>query len=292
MLFKQLFPTAQVTIGPVIEDGFYYDFAFGRAFTPEDLVAIEAKMIELAKANHEVTRQEMPRDEAIAYFKSIGEEYKAKIISDIPQGETISLYQQDDFIDLCRGPHVPRTGVIQAFKLTKLAGAYWRGDANNEMLQRVYGTAWPDKKALKTYIRRIEEAQKRDHRRLGKQLDLFHLQEEAPGMVFWHERGWTLYLTVQQYLREKLQHANYREIRTPQIVDRVLWEKSGHWDNFANEMFTTETENHQYAIKPMNCPCHIQVYNQKLTSYRDLPLRLAEYGNRAIARNCLVHCMV
>jgi threonyl-tRNA synthetase len=276
---KQLFPTAQVTIGPVIEDGFYYDFAFGRPFTPDDLTAIENKMAELAVADYPVTREEMDRDEAIKFFKSIGEEYKAQIIADIPAGETISLYRQDDFIDLCRGPHVPRTGLLKAFKLTKLAGAYWRGDSNNEMLQRIYGTAWEDKKALKGYLHRLEEAQKRDHRRLGKQLELFHLQEESPGMIFWHDKGWTLYRTVENYIRDLLKVNDYIEVRTPQVVDRSLWEKSGHWEMFGNEMFTTESESHTYAIKPMNCPCHIQIFNQGLTSYRELPIRMAEFGS-------------
>ncbi|MBI2785732.1 MAG: threonine--tRNA ligase [Legionella longbeachae] len=266
---KSLFPSAQVTIGPVIEDGFYYDFAFQRAFTPEDLALIEEKMMELVKANFPVTRRELPRDEAINYFKSIGEEYKAKIIADIPANEVLSLYKQGDFEDLCRGPHVPSTGFLKAFKLTKLAGAYWRGDSNNEMLQRVYGTAWTDKKSLADYLFRIEEAEKRDHRKLGKSLELFHFQDIAPGMVFWHPKGWTIY-----------QHDfGYQEIKTPQLVDKVLWEKSGHWDNFRDEMFVTETENRHYAVKPMNCPCHIQVFNQGLKSYRDLPLRFSEFGN-------------
>ncbi|QRN02841.1 threonine--tRNA ligase [Legionella sp. MW5194] len=276
---KSLFPSAQVTIGPVIEDGFYYDFAFGRPFTPDDLERIEAKMAELAKADYPVTRREMPRDEAISYFRSLGEEYKAKIIADIPAGEVISLYKQGDFEDLCRGPHVPSTGRLKAFKLTKVAGAYWRGDSNNEMLQRIYGTAWGDKKALESYLHRIEEAEKRDHRKLGKALDLFHFQEIAPGMVFWHPKGWTIYQMLEQYMRERLRHFGYQEIRTPQLVDRTLWEKSGHWDNFREEMFVTETENRHYAVKPMNCPCHVQVYNNGLKSYRDLPLRFSEFGN-------------
>lgn len=276
---KSLFPSAQVTIGPVIEDGFYYDFAFGRPFTPDDLERIEAKMTELAKADYPVTRREMPREEAIAYFRSLGEEYKAKIIADIPAGEVISLYKQGDFEDLCRGPHVPSTGRLKAFKLTKVAGAYWRGDANNEMLQRIYGTAWGDKKALESYLHRIEEAEKRDHRKLGKALDLFHFQDIAPGMVFWHPKGWTIYQMLEQYMRERLRHFGYQEIRTPQLVDRTLWEKSGHWDNFRDEMFVTETENRHYAVKPMNCPCHVQVYNNGLKSYRDLPLRFSEFGN-------------
>jgi threonyl-tRNA synthetase len=276
---KSLFPSAQVTIGPVIDDGFYYDFAFERPFTPEDLELIEAKMQELAKANYPVTRRELPRDEAIQYFKSLGEEYKAKIIADIPAGEVLSLYRQGDFEDLCRGPHVPSTGFLKAFKLTKLAGAYWRGDSNNEMLQRVYGTAWGDKKALADYLFRLEEAEKRDHRKLGKALDLFHFQDIAPGMVFWHPNGWIIYQELERYMRMRLADFGYQEIKTPQLVDKVLWEKSGHWANFRDEMFVTETDNRHYAVKPMNCPCHVQVYNQGLKSYRDLPLRLSEFGN-------------
>ncbi len=276
---KSLFPSAQVTIGPVIDDGFYYDFAFERPFTPDDLQLIEAKMQELAKANYPVIRRELPRDEAITYFKSLGEEYKAKIIADIPEGEVLSLYRQGDFEDLCRGPHVPSTGFLKAFKLTKLAGAYWRGDSNNEMLQRVYGTAWADKKALADYLFRLEEAEKRDHRKLGKTLDLFHFQDIAPGMVFWHPNGWIIYQELERYMRMRLADFGYQEIKTPQLVDKVLWEKSGHWANFRDEMFVTETENRHYAVKPMNCPCHVQVYNQGLKSYRDLPLRLSEFGN-------------
>ncbi|VEB33227.1 threonine--tRNA ligase [Legionella cherrii] len=276
---KSLFPTAQVTIGPVIEDGFYYDFAFQRAFTPEDLESIEAKMTELAKANYPVVRRELPRNEAIQYFKSIGEEYKAKIIADIPENEVLSLYKQGDFEDLCRGPHVPSTGFLKAFKLTKLAGAYWRGDSNNEMLQRIYGTAWADKKSLADYLFRLEEAEKRDHRKLGKSLELFHFQDIAPGMVFWHPKGWTIYQELERYMRNRLVDFGYQEIRTPQLVDKVLWEKSGHWANFRDEMFVTETENRHYAVKPMNCPCHVQVFNQGLKSYRDLPLRFSEFGN-------------
>lgn len=276
---KQLFPSAQVTIGPVIDDGFFYDFAFERPFTPDDLSLIEAKMSELAKANHPITRRELARDEAINYFKSIGEEYKAKIIADIPEGEVLSLYKQGDFEDLCRGPHVPSTGFLKAFKLTKLAGAYWRGDSNNEMLQRIYGTAWADKKALADYLFRIEEAEKRDHRKLGKTLDLFHFQDIAPGMVFWHANGWVIYQELERYIRMRLADFNYQEIKTPQLVDKILWEKSGHWANFRDEMFITETENRQYAVKPMNCPCHVQVYNHGLKSYRDLPVRFAEFGN-------------
>jgi threonyl-tRNA synthetase len=276
---KSLFPTAQVTIGPVIEDGFFYDFAFQRPFTPEDIELIEAKMQELAKANYPVSRRELSRDKAIKYFKDIGEEYKAKIIADIPAGEVLSLYKQGDFEDLCRGPHVPSTGFLKAFKLTKLAGAYWRGDSNNEMLQRIYGTAWLDKKSLADYLFRLEEAEKRDHRKLGKALDLFHFQDIAPGMVFWHPKGWTIYQELERYMRSRLADFGYQEIKTPQLVDKVLWEKSGHWDNFRDEMFVTETDNRHYAVKPMNCPCHVQIYNQGLKSYRDLPLRFSEFGN-------------
>ncbi|HAT1596851.1 TPA: threonine--tRNA ligase [Legionella pneumophila] len=276
---KALFPSAQVTIGPVIEDGFYYDFAFERSFTPDDLSLIEAKMHELAKANLSITRRELPRNEAIQYFKGLGEEYKAKIIADIPEDEVLSLYKQDDFEDLCRGPHVPSTGFLKAFKLTKVAGAYWRGDSNNEMLQRIYGTAWADKKSLEEYLFRLEEAEKRDHRKLGKVLDLFHFQDIAPGMVFWHPKGWTIYQELEHYMRSRLVDFGYQEIRTPQLVDRSLWEKSGHWANFRDEMFVTETENRHYAVKPMSCPCHVQVYNHGLKSYRDLPLRLSEFGN-------------
>jgi len=276
---KQLFPTAQVTIGPVIEDGFFYDFAYERAFTPEDIEAIEKRMNELVQQDVAIVRSEKTRDEAITFFKDMGEDYKAEIISDIPAEETLSLYQQGDFIDLCRGPHVPGTGQLKAFKLTKLAGAYWRGDSNNEMLQRIYGTSWANKKELKQYLHRIEEAEKRDHRKLGKALDLFHTQEEAPGMIFWHHRGWQLNLTIRDYMRGQLSENDYREINTPQIVDRSLWEKSGHWDKYKDMMFTTGSENRDYAVKPMNCPCHVQVYNQGLKSYRDLPLRLAEFGS-------------
>ncbi|MDP3705692.1 MAG: threonine--tRNA ligase [Legionellaceae bacterium] len=276
---KQLFPTAQVTIGPVIDDGFYYDFAFERPFMPEDLEQIESKMTELAKADYPITRRELDRDEAIQYFRGLGEEYKAKIIADIPSGETLSLYRQGDFEDLCRGPHVPSTGRMKAFKLTKLAGAYWRGDAKNEMLQRIYGTAWPDKKALADYLHRIEEAEKRDHRKLGKILGLFHFQDIAPGMVFWHPNGWIIYQVIEQYMRNRLLHFGYLEVKTPQLVDKVLWEKSGHWENFQDSMFITETESRLYAVKPMNCPGHIQIYNQGIKSYRDLPLRLSEFGN-------------
>ena len=276
---KILFPSAQVTIGPVIEDGFFYDFAFERPFTPEDLELIESKMQELVKANYPVSRRELSRDEAIQYFNNIGETYKAEIIKDIPANEALSLYKQGDFEDLCRGPHVPSTGFLKAFKLTKLAGAYWRGDSNNEMLQRVYGTAWADKKSLNDYLFRLEEAEKRDHRKLGKTLDLFHFQDIAPGMVFWHPKGWTIYQELERYMRGRLADFGYQEIKTPQLVDKVLWEKSGHWDNFRDEMFVTETDNRHYAVKPMNCPCHVQVYNHGLKSYRDLPIRLSEFGN-------------
>ncbi len=276
---KALFPDAQVTIGPVIEDGFYYDFAFDRAFTPEDLAAIEKKMTELARADLPVERSEMPREAAIDFFRDMGEEYKARIIEEIPAHEVISLYRQGDFIDLCRGPHVPSTGRLKAFKLTKVAGAYWRGDARNEMLQRIYGTAWPDRKALKAYLHRLEEAEKRDHRRIGRQLDLYHTQEEAPGMVFWHHKGWIIYREVENYIRTLLREHGYQEVRTPQIVDRSLWEKSGHWEKFSDDMFTTHVENRDYAVKPMNCPCHVQIFNQGLKSYRDLPLRMAEFGS-------------
>jgi threonyl-tRNA synthetase len=276
---KQLFPEAQVTIGPVIEDGFYYDFAFKRPFTPEDLAAIEQRMQELAAKDLKVTRSEMVREEAIPFFRDMGEEYKARIIEDIPAHETLSLYQQGEFIDLCRGPHIPSTGKLKAFKLMKVAGAYWRGDSNNEMLQRIYGTAWTDKKALEAYLHRLEEAEKRDHRKIGKHLDLFHTQEEAPGMVFWHDNGWTIYQQIEQYIRAALKAHDYQEVRTPQVVGRVLWEKSGHWEKFGEEMFTTHSENRDYAIKPMNCPCHVQIFNQGLKSYRELPLRMAEFGS-------------
>jgi threonyl-tRNA synthetase len=276
---KELFPEAQVTIGPVIEDGFYYDFSYKRPFTPEDLESIEKRMAELAKKDIPVTRKVLPRDEAVAYFKSIGEHYKAEIIASIPANEDVSLYTEGDFTDLCRGPHVPSTGKLKVFKLTKLAGAYWRGDSKNEMLQRIYGTAWTKKEDLEQYLHRIEEAEKRDHRRLSKQLDLFHMQEEAPGMVFWHPKGWTIWQQVEQYLRKVLRAHDYLEIRTPQVMDKSLWEKSGHWQNFRENMFTTESESRDYALKPMNCPGHIQVFNQGLKSYRDLPLRLSEFGS-------------
>lgn len=276
---KALYPEAQVTIGPVIEDGFYYDYAYEPGFTPDDLVRIEKKMAELAQADLPVSRSVKRRDEAIEFFRAIGEEYKARIIEAIPQNETLSFYSQGDFIDLCRGPHVPSTGRIRAFKLMKLAGAYWRGDSENEMLQRIYGTAWPDKKALKAYLRRLEEAARRDHRKIAKKQDLFHFQEAAPGMVFWHPSGWTVYKIIERYISRKMREQGYHEIHTPQMLDQDLWQRSGHWDKFKEAMFTTHSENRDYAIKPMNCPGHIQVFNQGLKSYRDLPLRLAEFGS-------------
>ncbi|MEE9161212.1 MAG: threonine--tRNA ligase, partial [Gammaproteobacteria bacterium] len=275
---KQLFPDAQVTIGPVIEDGFYYDFSYKESFTPEDLQKIEDKMTDLAKADLEVSRSVLSRNEAVNFFRDAGEEYKAEIIESIPEDQELSLYSQGDFTDLCRGPHVPSTGKLKAFKLTKLAGAYWRGDSNNEMLQRIYGTAWKDKKSLKAYLHRLEEAEKRDHRKLGKKFGLFHFQPEAPGMVFWHEKGWQIYRILEQYVRDKLKDYGYQEVHTPQMIDRSLWEKSGHWDKFSDDMFTTSSENREYAIKPMNCPAHIQLFNQGLKSYRDLPLRMSEFG--------------
>ncbi|VAW91851.1 Threonyl-tRNA synthetase [hydrothermal vent metagenome] len=276
---KTLYPDAQVTIGPVIDNGFYYDFAYKKGFTEDDLVKIEKKMAELVKQNITVTRQVTSRDEAVGFFKNIGEVYKAEIIESIPVDQELSLYQQGDFIDLCRGPHVPSTSKLKAFKLMKVAGAYWRGDSNNEMLTRVYGTAWPDKKQLKHYLHRLEEAEKRDHRKLGRKLDLFHTQEEAPGMVFWHNNGWVVYQQVASYIREILRLHDYQEVNTPHLVDRVLWEKSGHWEKFRDDMFTTNSENREFAVKPMNCPCHVQIFNQGLKSYRDLPLRMAEFGS-------------
>ncbi len=275
---KQLFPDAQVTIGPVIDDGFFYDFSYKESFAPEDLQKIEDKMTELAKADLEVSRSVLSRNEAVRFFRDMGEEYKAEIIESIPEDQDLSLYSQGDFTDLCRGPHVPSTGKLKAFKLTNLAGAYWRGDSSNEMLQRIYGTAWKDKRSLKAYLHRLEEAEKRDHRKLGKKFGLFHFQPEAPGMVFWHEKGWEIYQLLEQYVREKLRDYNYKEVHTPQLIDRSLWEKSGHWDKFSDDMFTTSSENHEYAIKPMNCPAHIQLFNQGLKSYRDLPLRMSEFG--------------
>ncbi len=279
MAVKQLFPSAQVTIGPVIEDGFYYDFKFDRAFTPEDLEKIEARMKELARQDIPVERSVMDRESARKLFREMGEDFKVRIIEDIPGEEELSFYRQGDFIDLCRGPHVPSTGKIKAFKLTKVAGAYWRGDAKNEQLQRIYGTAWANSKDLKAYLKRIEEAEKRDHRKIGKKLNLFHMQEEAPGMVFWHPDGWTIYQQLEQYMRRQLDKHGYKEIKTPQVVERTLWEKSGHWEKFKDEMFTTHSEERDFAIKPMNCPCHVQVFNQGLRSYRELPLRLAEFGS-------------
>jgi threonyl-tRNA synthetase len=275
---QQLFPSAQVTIGPVIEDGFYYDFAFERPFTPEDLVAIEARMQEIVKQDLQVTRSLLSREEAIKLFEKKAEKYKVEIIKDIPVTDGLSFYQQGEFIDLCRGPHVPSTGKFKAFKLTKVSGAFWRGDAKNAMLQRIYGTAWPDQKSLDAYLFRIEEAEKRDHRKLAKKFDLFHLQDDAPGMVFWHPNGWTIWQVIEQYVRETLGLHGYQEVRTPQIVARTLWEKSGHWDKFRQNMFTLVSDENPFAIKPMNCPCHVQIFNQGLKSYRDLPLRLAEFG--------------
>ena len=275
---KELFPDAQVTIGPVIEDGFYYDISYKRPFTPEDLEAIEKKMAELAKKDIPVERSVMPRDEAVKFFKNMGEAYKAEIIASIPTNEDISLYREGDFIDLCRGPHVPSTSKLKHFKLMKLAGAYWRGDSKNEMLQRVYGTAWATKDDLAAYLHRLEEAEKRDHRKLAKLLDLFHMQDEAPGMVFWHPKGWVIWQQVEQYMRQKFVEYGYKEVRTPAVMDKTLWEKSGHWDNYRENMFTTASENRDYAVKPMNCPGHVQIFNSGLHSYRDLPLRLAEFG--------------
>ena len=279
MAVKQLFPSAQVTIGPVIEDGFYYDFAFERAFMPEDLELIEKRMSELSTEDLAISREEWDRDEAVEFFKGIGEAYKAEIIASIPADQAIGLYRQGDFIDLCRGPHVPSTGKLSVFKLTKVAGAYWRGDSNNEMLQRIYGTAWSNKKELKAYINRLAEAEKRDHRKINKKLDLYHMQEEAPGSIFWHPKGWSVYSAIEEYMRGKQRAQGYQEIKTPQIVDMSLWEKSGHADKFGDDMFSLQTEDRTYAVKPMNCPCHVQVFNQGLKSYRDLPLRLAEFGS-------------
>ena len=276
---KELFPAAQVTIGPVIENGFFYDFSYKRPFTPEDLVSIEKKMVELARKDERVTRKVLSRDEAVSYFKGIGEAYKAEIISSIPADEDVSLYSEGSFTDLCRGPHVPSTGKLKVFKLMKLAGAYWRGNAKNEMLQRIYGTAWAKKEDQEQYVHMLEEAEKRDHRKLGKQLDLFHMQDEAPGMVFWHPKGWVIWQQVEQYMRRVYQDNGYQEIRCPQILARSLWEKSGHWENYKDNMFTTESEKHDFAIKPMNCPGHIQVFNSDLRSYRDLPLRYGEFGS-------------
>ena len=276
---KELFPDAQVTIGPVIENGFYYDFSYKRPFTPEDLAKIEVRMAELAKKDFPVLREVWQRDKAVDFFKSIGEHYKAEIITSIPADQDVSLYREGDFVDLCRGPHVPSTGKLKVFKLMKLAGAYWRGDSRNEMLQRIYGTAWAKKDELEGYLHMLEEAEKRDHRKLGRQLDLFHLQDEAPGMVFWHPKGWVIWQEVEQYMRGLLSANGYLEVRTPQVMDRVLWERSGHWENYAEHMFTTRAEEREYAVKPMNCPGHVQIFNQGIKSYRDLPLRLAEFGS-------------
>jgi threonyl-tRNA synthetase len=276
---KELFPDAQVTIGPVIEDGYYYDFSYKRPFTPEDLAAIEKRMVEIVKRDVKVERQEMPRDEAVQFFAGMGEKYKAEIIASIPSNEPISLYKQDNFIDLCRGPHVPSTSKLKVFKLMKVAGAYWRGNSKNEMLQRIYGTAWAKKEEQDQYLHRLEEAEKRDHRKLGRQLDLFHMQDEAPGMVFWHANGWVIWQAIEQYMRGLLTEANYSEVKTPQVMDRVLWERSGHWENYREFMFTTESEKRDYAVKPMNCPGHVQIFNQGVKSYRDLPLRIAEFGS-------------
>jgi threonyl-tRNA synthetase len=275
---KELFPEAQVTIGPVIDNGFYYDFSYKRPFTPEDLQAIEKKMAELAKKDEPVTRRVLPRDEAVAYFKGIGEAYKAEIIESIPQGEEVSLYSEGNFTDLCRGPHVPSTGRLKVFKLMKVAGAYWRGDSRNEMLQRIYGTAWAKKEDQDAYLHMLEEAEKRDHRKLGAQLDLFHIDDHAPGVVFWHPKGWTIWQQVEQYMRRVYQDNGYQEVKGPQILDRGLWEKTGHWQNYRDNMFTTESEKRDYALKPMNCPGHVLIFKQGIKSYRDLPLRYGEFG--------------
>jgi threonyl-tRNA synthetase len=275
---KQLYPNAKMVIGPVIDEGFYYDIAIDRPFTPEDMAAIEKRMVELIDKDYDVIKKMTPRAEVIELFKSRGEEYKLRLIDDMPDEKAMGLYFHEEYVDMCRGPHVPNTRFLKAFKLTRISGAYWRGDSKNEQLQRIYGTAWADKKQLAAYIQRIEEAEKRDHRRIGKQLDLFHLQEEAPGMVFWHPNGWTVYQVLEQYMRQVQRENGYVEVRTPQVVDRILWERSGHWSNYAENMFTTASENRDYAVKPMNCPCHVQIFNQGLKSYRDLPLRLAEFG--------------
>jgi len=275
---KELFPDAQVTIGPVIDNGFYYDFSYKRPFTPEDLAAIEKRMAEIAKRDLPVTREVWPRDKAVEFFHSIGEKYKAEIIASIPAGEDVSLYREGDFIDLCRGPHVPSTGKLKVFKLMKLAGAYWRGDSRNEMLQRIYGTAWAKKDEQDAYLHMLEEAEKRDHRRLGKQLDLFHVQDDAPGMVFWHPKGWTVWQQVEQYMRAVYRNNGYQEVRCPQILDVSLWQRSGHWDNYRENMFFTASENREYAVKPMNCPGHVQIFNSALRSYRELPMRYGEFG--------------
>ena len=276
---KQLYPSAKMVIGPVIDDGFYYDISFERPFTPEDMAAIEKRMAELIDTNYDVIKKVTPRDEVIKVFESRGEEYKLRLVEDMPDEKAMGLYYHEEYVDMCRGPHVPNTRFLKAFKLTRISGAYWRGDAKNEQLQRIYGTAWADKKQLAAYIQRMEEAEKRDHRKIGKRLDLFHTQEEAPGMVFWHPNGWSIYQVLEQYMRKVQLDAGYKEIKTPQVVDRVLWERSGHWEHYAANMFTTESESRDYAVKPMNCPCHIQVFNQGLKSYRELPLRLAEFGS-------------
>jgi threonyl-tRNA synthetase len=275
---KELFPDAQVTIGPVIDDGFYYDFSYKRPFTPEDLQAIEKKMAELAARDEPVVREIWKRDDAVRFFESIGEKYKAQIIASIPANEEISLYREGGFVDLCRGPHVPSTGRLKVFKLMKVAGAYWRGDPRNEMLQRIYGTAWPTKEAQDAYLKMLDEAERRDHRKLGKELDLFHWQDEAPGLVFWHPKGWAIWQVVEQYMRQVYRDCGYQEVKAPQILDRSLWERSGHWDKYRENMFTTESENRYYALKPMNCPGHVQIFKAGLHSYRDLPLRLGEFG--------------
>ncbi len=276
---QQIYPKAQVTIGPVIDNGFYYDFAYKDGFSEQDLAKIEKKMNAIVKQNLPIERMEMTREEAVKFFKSMGEHYKAEIIESIPTNEVLSLYKQGDFVDLCRGPHVPSTSKLKAFKLMKLAGAYWRGDSNNEMLQRVYGTAWENKEDLAAHLHRLEEAEKRDHRKIGKVQNLFHTQEEAPGMVFWHPKGWTLYQTIVQYMSQVFKDNGYQEVHTPEVIDRTLWEKSGHWDKFGDAMFTTHSENRDYAVKPMNCPAHVQIYKHGLKSYRDLPLRIAEFGS-------------
>ena len=276
---KQLYPDAKMVIGPVIEDGFYYDIATEKPFTPEDVAAIEARMKELINQDYDVVKVMTPRAETIKTFQDRGEEYKLRLIEDMPEVEAMGLYHHQEYVDMCRGPHVPNTRFLKNFKLTKLAGAYWRGDSNNEMLQRIYGTAWASKDELKAYIQRIEEAEKRDHRKLGKQLDLFHLQEEAPGMVFWHPRGWALWQAIEQRMRKELDAAGYREVKTPQIMDKTFWERSGHWDNYKDNMFVTQSEKREYAVKPMNCPGHVQIFNNSLRSYRDLPMRLAEFGS-------------
>ncbi len=275
---KELYPEAQVTIGPVIDDGFFYDFSFTRGFTPEDLVAIEKRMTELANKDEAVVRRVLPRDEAVAYFKGLGEHYKAEIIASIPSNEDVSLYREGAFEDLCRGPHVPSTGKLKHFKLMKVAGAYWRGDHKNEMLQRIYGTAWASKDDLQMYLKRLEEAEKRDHRKLGRELDLFHIDEHAPGLVFWHPKGWTVWQTIEQYMRQVYRDNDYLEVKGPQIIDKSLWEKTGHWDKYRDNMFTTESEKRDYALKPMNCPGHILIFKQGIKSYRDLPLRYGEFG--------------